>query len=350
MVVGVGEASFVALASPFIDDRAPPPQKARWLATFYLCIPVGFAVGMIWGGSITAFFSWRAAFLLESLAMVPFIVFFFRSPNIDLRGTRLEADAASSGQHHAQAETIDIEGSSVLGHRSRATPKALLREFLGDISILVESRVYVCIVIGMTSYVAVIGAYAFYGPQAGKDAFNVAPKTADYSFGAVTVISGVLGTLAGGVLLDRRGCTIRNGLIICASGLSIGSIMAIASFLLAPSFPIFCIMFGMAQAALFSTAAPSNAVAMWSVPSGLRPLAMSMSVVAMHVFGDVPSPPLMGLVQESLQDWKITMSLAAVVLLVGAVAYGVGIVASKTAIDYRTYGVVENEDAGEDIR
>jgi len=75
-----------------------------------------------------------------------------------------------------------------------------------------------------------------------------------------------------------------------------------------------------------------------------------MSVVAMHVFGDVPSPPLMGLVQESLQDWKITMSLAAVVLLVGAVAYGVGIVASKTAIDYRTYGVVENEDAGEDIR
>lgn len=38
--MGVGEASFVALAAPFIDDYAPPTRKAQWLAVFYLCIPV----------------------------------------------------------------------------------------------------------------------------------------------------------------------------------------------------------------------------------------------------------------------------------------------------------------------
>jgi hypothetical protein len=43
---------------------------------------------------------------------------------------------------------------------------------------------------------------------------------------------------------------------------------------------------------------------MWSVPTSLRPFAMSMSVVAIHVLGDVPSPPLLGVLQGALQDWR----------------------------------------------
>ena len=45
MVVGVGEASFVAIAAAVIDDAAPAAAKTRWLASFYLCIPVGYAAG-----------------------------------------------------------------------------------------------------------------------------------------------------------------------------------------------------------------------------------------------------------------------------------------------------------------
>lgn len=44
---------------------------------------------------------------------------------------------------------------------------------------------------------------------------------------------------------------------------------------------------------------------MWSVPSQLRPFAMSMSVVAIHVLGDVPSPPLLGALQGRLQNWRL---------------------------------------------
>lgn len=29
-LVGVGEASFISLAAPFIDDNAPPPQVLVW--------------------------------------------------------------------------------------------------------------------------------------------------------------------------------------------------------------------------------------------------------------------------------------------------------------------------------
>nr|GFD30718.1 probable sphingolipid transporter spinster homolog 2 [Tanacetum cinerariifolium] len=31
MLVGVGEASFISLAAPFIDDNAPVTQRTAWL-------------------------------------------------------------------------------------------------------------------------------------------------------------------------------------------------------------------------------------------------------------------------------------------------------------------------------
>ena len=53
-----------------------------------------------------------------------------------------------------------------------------------------------------------------------------------------------------------------------------------------------------------------NAVLLWSVPPGVRPLAMSLSVVATHLLGDVPSPPLLGLLQGWLRNWRCAAACA----------------------------------------
>lgn len=64
---GVGEASFQIIAPPFIDDRAPKGHKALWLSIFYIAIPVGTALGYIYGGLISnSSLKWRGAFLLET--------------------------------------------------------------------------------------------------------------------------------------------------------------------------------------------------------------------------------------------------------------------------------------------
>jgi MFS transporter, Spinster family, sphingosine-1-phosphate transporter len=47
-----------------------------------------------------------------------------------------------------------------------------------------------------------------------------------------------------------------------------------------------------------------NSVLLWSVPPGVRPLGMSLSIVATHLLGDVPSPPLLGLLQGWLRNWR----------------------------------------------
>jgi len=70
---GVGEASFQTVVPPFIDDHAPPEKRGLWLAAFFSAIPVGTALGFVWGGAISAAVSWRVAFVLEAFPMVPLV-------------------------------------------------------------------------------------------------------------------------------------------------------------------------------------------------------------------------------------------------------------------------------------
>lgn len=80
------------------DDTAPPARKSRWLATFYLCIPVGYAAGYILGGLIATALGWRAAFLLEAAAMLPFATFCAVGPALDLRGKPRHTGIHTTGQ------------------------------------------------------------------------------------------------------------------------------------------------------------------------------------------------------------------------------------------------------------
>jgi MFS family permease len=48
-ISGVGEASFVCLAPPYILDHAPPESKTKWLSIFYVALPIGTAIGFVLG-------------------------------------------------------------------------------------------------------------------------------------------------------------------------------------------------------------------------------------------------------------------------------------------------------------
>lgn len=50
--------------------------------------------------------------------------------------------------------------------------------------------------------------------------------------------------------------------------------------------------------------APSNAVALWSVPPVLRPFGMAMLIICIHLLGDVPSPPELGWLQNKVDNWR----------------------------------------------
>ena len=68
--VGVGEAGGVAPAYSLISDLFPPEQRARALSIYSFGIPIGSALGIVFGGVIASLIDWRFAFFAVGLAGV----------------------------------------------------------------------------------------------------------------------------------------------------------------------------------------------------------------------------------------------------------------------------------------
>ena len=79
-----------------------------------------------------------------------------------------------------------------------------------------------------------------------------------------------------------------------------GFVFAVIAFTATKSFISFILVFGVGQLCLFTLQSPMAALGMWSVPPQLRPLGISLMTVTIHLFGDVPSPPILGLIQTEL--------------------------------------------------
>lgn len=66
--VGVGEAGGVAPAYALISDYFPRHERSRALAVYSFGIPIGGALGVLFGGLIATSVSWRAAFVTVGIA------------------------------------------------------------------------------------------------------------------------------------------------------------------------------------------------------------------------------------------------------------------------------------------
>ena len=66
-VVGVGEASYGAVAPAMLSDAYEPAHRGRALAMFSMAIPVGSALGYLLGGVFEREFGWRAAFFIVGI-------------------------------------------------------------------------------------------------------------------------------------------------------------------------------------------------------------------------------------------------------------------------------------------
>jgi hypothetical protein len=218
-------------------------------------------------------------------------------------------------------------------------------ELARDASRVASHTVWLHMTAAYIMYTAVLGVYAFWGPKAGKRIYQLQGESADVVFGGVTVITGVFGSLFGGLALDVLGSTLSNANLVCGVSNLVGLVFVLASFLAARSFTAFIILFAFGELALFMMQAPVNAIGMWSVPPALRPLAISMVTVSIHLLGDVPSPPLVGAIQSALEagkepleaaaQWRISMSVISLLLAFSGATFLRGACISRRAKDYR---------------
>ncbi|XP_078166594.1 major facilitator superfamily protein isoform X1 [Carex rostrata] len=329
MLVGVGEASFISLAAPFIDDNAPPAQKTAWLAVFYMCIPTGIAVGYVYGGLVGDHLHWRAAFWGESVLMLPFAILGFIIKPLQLKGFGLSSSPTASDNVEAvddcneeilEKQSAKSKGSSLSGYTKSFGAQAA--QFGTDLKALLSEKVYVVNVLGYIAYNFVIGAYSYWGPKAGYDIYHM--SNADLMFGGITIICGIVGTLAGGLLLDKMESTISNAFKLLSGATFFGAIFCFSAFCFKSLYG-FIPFFSIGELLVFATQGPVNYICLHSVKPSMRPLSMAMSTVSIHIFGDVPSSPLVGFLQDSINNWRVTALILTSILFIAAIIWFIGI-------------------------
>ncbi|CAH8388222.1 unnamed protein product [Eruca vesicaria subsp. sativa] len=339
MFVGVGEASFISLAAPFIDDKAPHKQKAAWLGLFYMCIPSGVALGYVYGGYVGKHFSWRYAFWGEAVLMAPFAVLGFLMKPLQLKGfsstdsiktvrsIEVMSSEISKNNNHLQAgnaiENDEVQ-VSIEKYKSSYTNSVWksITQFARDMKVLCKERVFVVNVLGYVAYNFVIGAYSYWGPKAGYNIYKM--RNADMIFGAVTIVCGIVGTLSGGFMLDHVTSTIPNAFKLLSGATFLGAICCFTAFTLKSLYG-FIALFAIGELLVFATQAPVNYVCLHCVEPSLRPLSMAISTVAIHILGDVPSSPLVGIVQDHINSWRKTALILTSVLFLAAAIWFIGI-------------------------
>ncbi|GLT85921.1 hypothetical protein SLE2022_040910 [Rubroshorea leprosula] len=342
MLVGVGEASFISLAAPFIDDNAPVSQKSSWLGIFYMCIPTGFAVGYVYGGVVGKHLGWRYAFWGEAILMLPFAILGFVMKPLQLKGfSPAESEKALTSVETAVSEVQDTKVSS--GKDSTLSTKAEFGDksskknselkgqlfdpnqfprFAKDMKVLLCEKVFVVNVLGYIAYNFVIGAYSYWGPKAGYFIYNM--RNADMIFGGMTIFCGILGTLAGGFVLDFLSTSISNAFKLLSVATFIGAVFCFTAFCL-KSMYAFLALFAVGELLVFATQGPVNFVCLHCVKPSLRPLSMAISTVCIHIFGDVPSSPLVGVLQDKVNNWRMTALILTAILFPAAGIWFIGI-------------------------
>lgn len=291
VAVGVGEASYATLAPTIIDDLAPAGRKNAWLAIFYLATPVGSALGYLLGGYLDHNYGWRSAFFVAggpgvALAL---LVLLMREPE---RAARVES---------TQSDALKV---------------------------LWRSPLFMASVFGACAYTFALGGFAAWAPKYLFSVHHLSLDRADFGFGIVAVLAGIVGTILGGTLADRgmKDATdetrIRAYLRYSAVATAVAVPFAIGT-ILAPTPTIFFVSIFFCETALFASTSPMNAVTLSAVPSALRATAMAMNIFAIHALGDFLSPPLIGLIADR-STLRSGLALLPVAIAVGAALWWLG--------------------------
>ncbi|PIN17670.1 Sugar transporter/spinster transmembrane protein [Handroanthus impetiginosus] len=314
MLVGVGEASFVSFAAPFIDDNAPVTQKSAWLGAYYMCLPTGIAIGYAYGGLVGQF-SWRWAFWLEAILMLPLAITGFVMKPLQLKGLAPSVSKLVLAAAEDVSEEVAVDSL-------KSSKLTVLTIFWREMKVLMLDKVYVVNVLAYIVYNFVLGAFSYWVPKAGYNIYRM--SNADYLFGGLTAACGILGTLAGGFVLDHMTSTIPNAFKLLSLGTLLGAISWFGAFCF-KSLYAFLAVNAIGQLLVFANQAPANFVNLHCVKPSLRPLAMAICTVSIHIFGDVPSAPLVGLLQDQINNWRETALILSSILFLAAGIWFIGI-------------------------
>jgi len=289
-IVGIGEATFSVFAPALLSDFYPEADRNRVLSIFYVTIPVGGALGYITGGVLGQLYGWRMPFYVAALPGVLIALgfyFFVREPQ--------------RGSADKLAPTLD-----------RAT-------FLG----IFKNPSFWTATLGLAMWTFAVGGISTFLPTFFVRFGSMSVARAGTMAGAITVVCGLLGTVAGGWVAQiwfRR--NYRALYLLSAWGSILGIPFAALVFFGPPK--AFLPGAFAAEFFLFLGTGPLNAAIVNSVAAPIRATAISLNLFVIHLLGDAFSPRLIGMLSDAtnlrigLSITLVTLTLSGIILFAGA--------------------------------
>jgi len=318
LISGVGEAAFCSLAPPIIDRSAPAGRKSLFVGIYFTFLYVGYGLG---SGICVLFSSWEAGrilYLVGSGLVVCCLTTF------GLLRKRFMVP---------EAVTNDAENSE----NSTGT---LLEQF----KTVLSQSVFVLLCVGYGFFFFTFGAFAYWIPTYLSKEFPDDKSLADLGFGAVICVTGIIGTVVGGAIMEVLSArlskkdqfkNLSNDSMMVITGAIICCILVFAGMLFtfpavfSPSISVFFIFFAFGTLLLFSTTAPVNIAIMYSVPRSLKAQAMAVSVGVSHLIGDFPSPSITGALIDAAGYKPAILIVSAVLVVPTALWAWSGVLAKK---------------------
>ena len=287
-LVGIGEATFVTIAPTFVADLFSANKRGRILGVFYLAIPVGSAAGYLLGSYLAPSHGWRFPFYIAAAPgfALALLVLFLKEPE--------------RGQYDTQQDTPER----------------------GTILDLARNPAFLTATLGMAMMTYSLGGIQVWMPQFLYSERHYSLATANFDFGIIVVVDGILASLIGGFLGDyllRR--TKASYYLVSAVSMALGIPFLIVA--LFQSGKLMMPAIGVAAFFLLFNTSPLNAAVINSVGAHIRATALAVNIFVIHLLGDVPSPTMIGWVADrhSLQTAfilpVIAMGLSAAILFYG---------------------------------
>ena len=292
-VVGIGEAAYVAIAPALLADCFPIERRSRVLAVLNMAIYVGTALGYIVGGQVSANFGWRAAFFVGGVPGLLLALAVLRLPDPP-RGAHDPAAAAAS-QPSRSAGPLEI--------------------YLG----LVRRWPFMVVVLGYAAYTFALGGLAFWMPSFLERVRHVPLDKATTGFGEIVIVTGLLGTFAGGWLGDYLLRYSRQAYLWFSGVTTLLAVPCALLALVAPAPAVYYPAIILAELLLFMSTGPINAAIVNIAAPFERASAVALSMFAIHLLGDVPSPVIIGRVSDLSSLGEAVLIVPAAIAVSGCI-------------------------------
>ena len=294
--VGVGEAAYGTISPALLADYFPRERRGRVFAVFFAAIPIGSALGYIVGGLVDHYFGWRQAFFVAGV------------PGLFLAALALRLYDPPRGAQDSAAGLAPGAHAVSLGNAARAAYAALIR-----------NRPYVLTVLGYAAYTFAIGALAFWTPAFLERTRGIPKAQATVEFGAIVVVTGFIGTYAGGWIGDHFLRVSRQAYLWVSGVVTLVAAPLTLVALAAPHPAVYWTAIVAAELCLFASTGPINSAIVNVVSPHMRATAVALSIFTIHLLGDVPSPSLVGVLSDARSLGEAVLIIPLAVLVGGIV-------------------------------